>query len=39
MHDCPECGTACYCDMEDVYHEDYPDCEHECKEDFDDDDS
>jgi len=35
-HECPECGQACYCDMEDVWWDDYEDCEHECDEDDED---
>lgn len=37
-HECPDCGTLCYCDLEDAYNEDFPieDCIHwhsaECKE-------
>ena len=31
MHDCPECGQACYCDQEDVMHDEPPaDCRHDC---------
>lgn len=34
MHDCPICGEACYCDMEDHFQEAPDDCCHECEEDF-----
>ena len=40
MHSCPECGHACYCDMEDhdTGEEDIYFCEHDCDEDdFDED--
>lgn len=37
MHECPECGQACDCDGEDLWHDRYDDCEHNCEE-FDDDD-
>ena len=33
MHECPECGQACDCDGEDVWHS-FPynlDCTHECE--------
>lgn len=31
-HDCPDCGQACYCDGDDVFMDDYPECIHECAE-------
>lgn len=31
MHECPLCGQACDCDMEDVWHENVIDCAHECE--------
>lgn len=38
-HECPVCGQACYCDIEDVWHEEAPDdCDCCCEgEDGDDD--
>lgn len=42
MHDCPDCGQACDCDGEDLWHEfdseEAMDCVHECEEFEDDDD-
>lgn len=36
MHDCPDCGYACDCDIEDTWWDEAPDdCSHEC-DDFDD---
>lgn len=38
MHACPECGMACDCDGEDLWH-DWPfnlDCTHECEDEDDD---
>jgi len=35
-HECPDCGQACYCDMEDVWLDDYDDCEHDCEEEGED---
>jgi hypothetical protein len=39
MHDCPDCGQACYCDIEDTCWDEAPDdCTHRCEEtDFADD--
>jgi hypothetical protein len=37
MHDCPNCGMACDCDLEDTWLEAPDDCCHEC-ESLDDDD-
>ena len=37
MHECPECGQACDCDMEDTWIESPDDCSHDC-EPFDDED-
>lgn len=37
MHECPECGQVCYCDMEDHDQPAPPDCKHECEEDDDED--
>lgn len=28
MHDCPDCGSACYCDGEDHDNGMFDDCEH-----------
>lgn len=36
MHECPECGQACCCDMEDHEQDAPDDCCHECDEDTDD---
>lgn len=33
MHDCPECESACYCDMEDHWQSAPDDCSHDCDED------
>jgi hypothetical protein len=30
MHDCPNCGSACYCDMEDHEQPAPANCRHEC---------
>ena len=30
MHDCPECGEACYCDGEDHDIGEVEDCNHNC---------
>ena len=30
MHECPECGQACACDMEDHEQSAPDDCSHEC---------
>lgn len=42
MHNCPDCGDACYCDLEDHAGESPDDCVHVCAvdlcEDYDDDD-
>jgi hypothetical protein len=38
MHECPECGEACYCDLEDHESEAPDDCAHRCSEDPDGDD-
>ncbi len=36
-HDCPDCGSACYCDMDDSNLAiDINDCEHDCAEEKDD---
>lgn len=38
MHECPQCGQACDCDGEDVWH-DYPynlNCTHECEDEDED---
>ena len=36
MHECPDCGQACTCDIEDIWHDEAPyDCSHEC-DDYDD---
>lgn len=38
MHSCPDCGMACDCDGEDLWH-DWPfnlDCAHECDDEDDD---
>ena len=32
MHDCPDCGQACYCDGDDTFFEDNGECEHDCAE-------
>lgn len=32
MHECPWCGQACACDMEDVWHDAPRDCLHNCEE-------
>lgn len=38
MHDCPDCGQACFCDHEDHYNEMAADeCTHECEPETDDD--
>lgn len=38
MHECPECGSVCDCDQEDLMHGSAPpDCDHDCQEDDDDD--
>lgn len=40
MHDCPECGRACYCDGEDHLQPAPPDClcaAGECEEQYNDD--
>jgi hypothetical protein len=37
MHDCPICGMACYCDMEDHHSLAPADCCHECDDDAEDD--
>lgn len=38
MHECPECGYACDCDLEDTWHDTAPeDCECECYLNTDDD--
>lgn len=29
-HECPVCGQACYCDIEDVWEDDFEDCQHDC---------
>ncbi len=29
-HDCPTCGQACYCDCDDTWFDDPPDCTHDC---------
>ena len=34
MHDCPECGQACYCDGEDTFFEDINFCNHCLGEDY-----
>lgn len=32
MHECPDCGQACACDIEDVWHDEAPDdCSHVCE--------
>ena len=40
MHECPECGSACSCDIDDMWWEDVDECDHRCPrepdEDFDD---
>lgn len=33
MHECPACGQACYCDMEDHGQTAPEDCVHECDDD------
>jgi hypothetical protein len=43
MHECPECGQACYCDGEDTWNDigssDWMNCTHECEDlDLDNDD-
>ena len=36
MHDCPDCGAACYCDLEDHGSDEAPDdCSHDCGPDCD----
>lgn len=36
-HNCPECGSLCYCDLEDTYvPEASDDCMHTCEPDYDD---
>ncbi len=31
-HECPTCGQACYCDMEDTWFDEAPeDCMHDCE--------
>jgi len=31
MHRCPRCGSACDCDMEDMWFDIYPEgCDHDC---------
>ncbi len=32
MHDCPQCGDACYCDQEDADMGEPDECFHECEE-------
>jgi len=33
MHECPECGSACSCDMEDTWNDlAADDCMHDCEE-------
>lgn len=34
MHSCPDCGDACYCDLEDHESEAPEDCSHACKDDL-----
>ena len=29
-HECPECGQACYCDIEDTWWDDVDECFHDC---------
>lgn len=36
-HSCPECGQACYCDLEDTWWDDPDDCVHECGPEIEDD--
>lgn len=31
MHECPECGQACDCDLEDIWWDDFPNCTHNCE--------
>lgn len=33
MHDCPECGQACDCDVEDTWFDEVEQCDHSCDED------
>ena len=35
MHDCPNCGQACYCDIDDCPMPTPDDCRHECQEQMD----
>lgn len=37
MHECAECGEACYCDGEDHQNQTPDDCTHECPPEDDDD--
>lgn len=32
VHDCWSCGQACDCDSEDIWLDDFEECEHECEE-------
>lgn len=34
VHDCPDCGLYCDCDMEDTHLDAPPDCRHECEEEI-----
>jgi hypothetical protein len=39
MHECPDCGQTCDCDMDDTWFDDfetYLHCSHDCEEDCDD---
>jgi hypothetical protein len=39
MHECPDCGHDCDCDLEDLWHDEPPtNCTHDCEEDDDDND-
>lgn len=29
-HECPTCGQACYCDIEDTWWDDVDECFHDC---------
>lgn len=39
FHECPDCGQACYCDLDDsnCALDDISDCEHDCEEEEEDD--
>lgn len=37
-HSCPDCGQACYCDIEDTLWDDPEECCHDCGPEFEGDD-